>query len=297
MVVLLALLFVTSAYSASAEHDDELFPDELVKFTPYPKNPVFVTGGKGAWDELMRERCWIMRDGNQYRMWYTGYMPGGVMRLGHAVSPDGINWQRDSRYPQYGAHWVEDVQVVKQDGFYYLFAEGLNDIAHLFVSGNGISWRREGALDIRNTRGKPISDGPRGTPVGLSKGGQWYLFYERYDKGIWLAASSDMKIWTNLSDDPVLLPGPEAYDDNLIAANQVIEHGGIYYLYYHGKGHKSKAWSVNIAASKNLLEWQKYVGNPLLPAELNLSSGFVVSDGDGFRLYTTHRQVDLFINR
>ena len=106
-----------------------------------------------------------------------------------------------------------------------------------------------------------------------------------------------MKVWRNVSDDPILLPGPEKYDDLLIAANQVIRHGGRYYLYYHGKGEGSKNWTINVAVSKNLVEWEKYRGNPLLPEELNLSSGIVVPGSEGYRLYTTHRQVELFINR
>lgn len=291
-------LVLCSAHDVMAEGEDSsLFPQQLVEFAPYPNNPVFVSGEKGAWDELIRERGWILHDGDLYRMWYTGYMPGGVMRLGHATSRDGINWQRHSENPLFSAYWTEDVQVVKQGGNYYMFAEGLHDIAQLLVSSDGLSWRREGPLDIRNKRGSPITDGPRGTPVGWFNGGKWFLFYERSDKGIWVATSADMKVWTNLSDTPVLLPGPEAYDGRLIAPNQIIEHAGLYYLYYQGKGNDSKNWSTNVAVSKDLLEWRKYSGNPLLPAELNLSSGIVVFDGDGYRLYTTHRKVDLFMNR
>ena len=35
---------------------------------------------------------------------------------------------------------------------------------------------------------------------------------ERRDAGVWLARSRDLKVWTNVSDEPVLLPGPSDYD-------------------------------------------------------------------------------------
>ena len=291
------LLMWMAGMAEVVAESDRPFPDALVAFKPYANNPVFVSGGDGAWDEVIRERGWIMRDDDRYCMWYTGHMPEGVMRLGYATSDDGIIWQRHPDNPIHGAHWTEDVQVVKHDGRYYMFAEGLQDVAHLFVSQDGVSWRREGALDIRTRRGDPIEEGPRGTPVGWYENGQWYLFYERSDLGIWLAVSNDMGIWRNVSDDPVLLPGPEKYDSRLIAANQIVRHGDLYYIYYHGKGEEGGNWTVNVAVSPDLVDWEKYEGNPLLPDEWNLSSGIVVPDGEGYRLYTTHGQVDLFVNR
>src|SRR6516162_3027173 len=75
---------------------DEKFPPELTKFVPYDKNPTFTAGGKGKWDERIRERGWIMRDGGSYKMWYTGYTgkPDEILKLGYATSPDGIAWKR-----------------------------------------------------------------------------------------------------------------------------------------------------------------------------------------------------------
>src|SRR5579872_3996354 len=66
------------------------FPDELVKFVPLKNEPIFTGGGKGKWDERIRERGWIMRDGGIYKMWYTGYTgtPGEILKLGYATSDD-----------------------------------------------------------------------------------------------------------------------------------------------------------------------------------------------------------------
>src|SRR5204863_475035 len=103
---------------------------------------------------------------------------------------------------------VEDMMVVRQDAKWYMFAEGLNDQAQLLTSTDRVHWTRQGQLDVRYTDGKPLTPGPYGTPTAWHEDGTWYLFYERSDKGVWLATSKDLKTWTNKQDEPVLLPGP-----------------------------------------------------------------------------------------
>ena len=58
----------TSPMAATAE-----FPSELVDFVPFEHNPVFTAAGPGHWDVKIRERGWILHEGDQYRLWFTGY--------------------------------------------------------------------------------------------------------------------------------------------------------------------------------------------------------------------------------
>jgi hypothetical protein len=273
------------------------FPPELVKFVPYKENPIFAAA-PGQWDAKIRERGWILREAGVYKLWYTGYdgSADGLRMLGYATAADGIRWTRSPHNPLYKAHWVEDMMVVKHGGKYYMFAEGKNDRAHLLVSDDGLAWTRLGVLDIRRKDGRPISPGPFGTPTAWHENGLWHLFYERHDLGIWLATSKDMKVWQNVQDEPVLLPGPSEYDRDLIALNQILKHKGRYYAYYHGcakTGPKARLWSTAVATSTDLRHWEKYPGNPLQPVAQNKSSGIVVPDGDAFRLYTMHPAVYL----
>ena len=48
-------------------------------------------------------------------------------------------------------------------------------------------------------------------------------------------------------------------------------------------------------SSKDLVHWQKFAGNPIIAG--NRSSGIVVREDDGLRLYTMHEQVDAFYSR
>lgn len=293
----LVLLVAAGWPAASAEPAGEEFPRELVEFVPYRANPVFTAAGEGHWDAKIRERGWILRDQEGYRLWFTGYdgTGAGLKMLGSATSPDGLDWTRSAANPLYRDHWVEDMMVVRHEGTYYMFAEGRDDLAQLLTSPDGLQWTRRGQLDIRYTDGKPLSPGPYGTPTAWTEDGTWHLVYERSDAGVWLARSRDLEVWTNVEDRPVLVPGPDEYDRQLIAVNQVVRHQGRYYAYYHGRGKKPQTWSTNVAVSTDLVHWKKYPQNPLLAD--NKSSGILVHDGSQFRLYTMHDEVHVHFPR
>ncbi|MBX7254871.1 MAG: glycosylase [Candidatus Hydrogenedentes bacterium] len=296
--MLLSLSVAVSLFMAAAEPPLP-FPSELVDFVPYGHNPLFEGSGPGHWDEAIRERGWIMKEGDTYTMWYTGYVPGKapVMKLGLATSTDGYTWKRYSDAPIYDRTWVEDMIVVKQGDTYYMFAEGTNDHAHLLTSTDRVQWTDRGTLDIRYADGSPLKPGPFGTPCVLFENEVWYLFYERDDEAIWVATSKDLKTWKNIQDEPVIKRGPEPYDTKMIALNQIVKYDDCYYAYYHATAPANgpDKWTMNVAASKDLIHWQKYPGNPIIGVDN--SSGILVNDGQRYRMYCMHREVSLFLPR
>ena len=296
----LALVFLLAISNRPGRSAEAEFPNELVRFTPYRNNPVFTAAGEGHWDKRIRERGWILKEGNTWRLWYTGYdgTRAGQKMLGLATSADGLQWTRHHANPIYREQWVEDMQVVKHGDVYYMFAEGLNDEAQLLKSNNGVEWQRVGRIDVRQKNGDPLSHGPYGTPTVLFEDDRWFLFYERSDAGVWLATSKDMHVWHNVQDEPVLKPGPDDYDRDFVALNQVIKHDGKYYAYYHGAASSTERpalWATAVAVSDDLIRWKKYPRNPLFPVAENKSSGIVVHDGNRLRLYTMHDKVDVHL--
>jgi predicted GH43/DUF377 family glycosyl hydrolase len=294
MFICLALF---SACSSKEKEADDAFPQELVNFKASPDNPLFAgTGDSLTWDEKIRERGYILREDSTYFMWYTGYRKStgdSIKSLGLATSTDGIKWTRSAKNPIHSSIWVEDMCVVKSDSMYYMFAESRGDTAHLLTSSDKISWKDSGALDVRLTNGKPIEKGPFGTPAVWKENGIWYLFYERNDAAVWLATSKDMKVWTNVQDEPVLNSGPEKYDQFAVAVNQIIKYNGRYYAYYHASAFKDwREWSMNVAVSEDLIHWKKYQKNPIIGDDK--SSGIVVNDGKQYRLYTMHPEVNVY---
>lgn len=298
----ICLLAVAVASFQRLAYADDLFPKELTDFEPIATNPVFVAEGEGHWDVKIRERGWIIRDGDNWRMWYTGYdgTREGQKMLGYATSKDGLTWQRHPNNPIYREHWVEDVCIIPHAGTLYMFAEGEQDWAQLLTSQDGIAWTHVGKLDVRLSNGDPISDGPYGTPTAWFENGVWNLFYERGDKGIWLARSKDLKVFTNVQDDPIISPGPDEFDHDLIAMNQIIKYNGRYFAVIHGTKKPAdpmqpSQWSTGLATSQDLIHWTKYKGNPLRPISENKSSGLLIQDGKRFLLYTMHGKVDVHL--
>ena len=268
-------------------------------FEPVAGNPVFVSA-PGKWDTKIRERGWILKEDSGWKLWYTGYNPDQqppMMNLGLATSQDGITWTRSPENPIVSDYWVEDMMVVKHDGEYSMFAESAEENSQLLKSKDGIHWDRKGVFDVRLVNGQPISAGPIGTPTAFFEDGVWNLFYERRDAGIWLARSTDMKIWTNVSDEPLILPGPKDFDSLMIAMNQVIRVGDHYIAVMHGTGTpmKPRLWCTYLATSPDLVHWTKDPRGPLFPINENKSSGQLVQDGKFWRLYTMHDKVDLHV--
>lgn len=284
----------------SLEFASSDFPNELVRWKAGRENPIFTAEGPGHWDEKIRERGWILRHGDDWRLWFTGYddEPNALKMLGYATSHDGVHWIRSPHNPIFRGHWVEDVCVVLQGKTYYLFAESEDDNhAELLTSSDGIDWRWIGKLDVRQTDGTTASRRPCGTPTVWIEGDTWYLMYEWMDKGIWLAATKDPMslVWRDVREEPVLSPGPGDYDKELLAVNQVIRYQGTYYAIYHGSGSgmaKPRTWTTDVARSTDRVHWQKYAGNPIVDG--NRSSGVVVPMAKGFRLYTMHDKVEVF---
>lgn len=294
--IIIALLFIQcSQIKKSVVIGDTLFPKVLTHFVPYQANPLFIGGDSTTWDHQIRERGYILHEKGIYHLWYTGYSKKDPRKfLGYATSKDGIQWGRFQGNPIVNSNWVEDVFVLKSKNTYYLFAEGQGDTAHMLTSTDRIHWQEKGNLDIRNTDGSAISKGAFGTPTVYVNKGVWYLFYERDDRGIWLATSNNLKTWTNVQDTPVIKMGPDDYDQYAVAMNQVIKYKGHYYGYYHASAYKDwHEWSTNIAVSTDLIHWNKYNKNPIL--KNNQSSGIVIKDHKKFRLYTMHRRVNLYI--
>jgi hypothetical protein len=273
------------------------FPPELVNVKLSRPDSLFSGTYTSTWDSLIRERGFILKEDGLYKMWYSGYNPDRLdeIHLGYATSEDGIHWKRYPGNPIYQDGWVEDMCVLHEGGTYYMFAEGRNDVAHMLISKDGIHWEEQGSLVIIRTDGDTLA-GPYGTPTVWRENGIWYLFYEKNDLGIWLATSADLKVWRNVSDDPVIAMGPASYDKHAVAMDQIIRYKGRYFGFYHANPDEPwsrEGWNSCVAVSTDLIHWKKYPGNPLVGD--GRDSPVVVWDGERFRLYTMHPAVYLYL--
>src|SRR5207248_76951 len=105
--------------------------------------------------------------------------------------PDGLRWTRDPANPIFTGSWTEDVFVLKRNGRYLMFAEGVKDVAHQLVSPHREHWTDLGRLDVRTTDGQPIRPGPSRPPA---------VHWEKYPGN---------PIVKNNCSSPILVAGPE----------------------------------------------------------------------------------------
>jgi len=143
--MLSAFIFTTTGWATDTLRGPE-FPEELVHFQAVTKEAIFAGTGKDTWDQKIRERSFMQRQGKTWCMWHDGYNDRRTPThfLGYATSKDGWQWQRSSEKPVYDQGWIEDIYVVKHARAYYMFSEGHDDIAHF--SGLGPSDQIQGPL-------------------------------------------------------------------------------------------------------------------------------------------------------
>lgn len=294
----LVLSLIVFLFGCKNEKDDinTEFPSELVNFVPLKTDSVFAGTGGDTWDKMIRERGFILKEENIWKLWYTGYNLDSIDThfLGMATSTDGIVWKRHPNNPIYSKIWVEDMYVAKYKDKYYMFAESRDDIMHWLTSDDGLKWKDEGTVKVNRTDGTFI-EGSLGTPTIWIEDDVWYLYYEKRDSGIWVATSKDLKEWKNISDEPVIKTGPELYDKYAMAMDHIIKYNGRYYGYYHASAKEDwSEWTSDVAMSEDLIHWKKYPGNPIIG--VNKSSPIIIPDGTHFRLYTMHPDVRVFIS-
>jgi predicted GH43/DUF377 family glycosyl hydrolase len=65
--------------------------------------------------------------------------------------------------------------------------------------------------------------------------------------------------------NPVLSGTSGAWDSQSVRQNGLFKRDDIYYLYYAGEPAPGEHWQIGLATSHDMLHWEKYAGNPILP--------------------------------
>ena len=67
---------------------------DLLHWQRYPQNPVLRNGGPGSFDEVFASDPVVLKDGDQWVMFYFGLARDGHARDGAATSPDLLHWTK-----------------------------------------------------------------------------------------------------------------------------------------------------------------------------------------------------------
>ncbi|MBD3181463.1 sigma-70 family RNA polymerase sigma factor [Candidatus Poribacteria bacterium] len=220
-----------------------------VHWHKYYNNPVLENGPEGSWDEKGVFYFHVLRDRNQYHLWYVG-LPS--CNLGYAFSHDGINWTKYSGNPVmksgedggWNNKHIIGCSVLRDSGeykmWYYEIVENKGKRASqisLAFSRDGISWTPYSDNPVLRQTGKYGN----GTPHVIFNGVEYIMWYPISDPTIYpasklvFATSPDGMTWTQ---QPIiaLQAGDEESWDYLGVQEKpaVIFDGKKYRMWYSG---------------------------------------------------------------
>jgi uncharacterized repeat protein (TIGR01451 family) len=164
-----------------------------INWQKYGGNAVLGEGAADSWDDEDVSSPTVIKVGNTYHMWYGGY-DGSTYRIGHAISSNGIKWDKDPSNPVLDVGDVGDwdwlsaysPEITKLGGDFRLWYSG-ETLPQAWQTGHaessdGANWTRKGML---------IPEGLPGTfdtnsadhPGVILDGSTYKIWYSGLDDG------------------------------------------------------------------------------------------------------------------
>jgi predicted GH43/DUF377 family glycosyl hydrolase len=248
----------------------------------HPGNPVMLPGAAGEWDNEAIGSGRVIYHDNTYHMWYHGGTIGSL-GIGHATSPDGVTWTKDTNNPVLSKGKIGDWDesnvfnpgaVILIDSIFHMWYTGHegDDLSANIQIGHAtspdlVTWTKD-------TNNPVLSMGPGGTwddtwvagSYVVYDGKEYHMWYSAYNgsHGIRIghATSPDGVTWTKDPLNPVLTFETGKWDDPRVEISTVIFDGTTYHMWYSGGGYFS--WQTGYATSEDGSTWTKYPNNPVL---------------------------------
>jgi predicted GH43/DUF377 family glycosyl hydrolase len=255
-------------------------------WTKHPDNPVLIPGGDGEWDESFVAPQSVIYYKSIYHMWYWGGILYESDRIGHATSPDGIKWTKDSNNPvldvgmigSWDDHFIHGCSVILIDSLFHMWYTGHTGedlmknwrIGHA-TSPDGVNWIKDTANPVKDLYPDgPLDDHWSVVVSVLSVKDQYHMYYLTGDWGGMRTAhatSEDGINWTKDPENPVLSPESNTWENEEALAQSVLFDGTTFHLWYNGNKHWE--WRIGHAKSMDGSSWEKsYLHNPILiPSE------------------------------
>lgn len=201
----------------------------------HPQSPLFSPNPMHLWESKYVFNPAVVYDGELFHMLYRAQGADMVSRMGYAVSPDGIKWNRMEKpvfEPQetnemYG---VEDPRLTFIDGKYYMTYTAYspeNISVALASTNNFINWERYGIV---------LPESPnKDAAVFPEKINGKYVMFHRIEPDMWLAFSDDMVHWGDYVK--IASPREDMWDNVKIGVGGTpVKTDAGWLVLYHGVG-------------------------------------------------------------
>ncbi len=223
-----------------------------MKITRLSSTPVFLPDPTSEWECYNVFNPGVIYHNGLFHMYYRAQGLDWISRIGYAVSPDGVHWNR-LRQPVLSPHQggldsrgVEDPRITEIDGVFYMaytiygrdrlekdgsIAAGTGITPMLARSTNLVAWEDIGPL-VTGEFNKDHMLFPR-------KIRGRYAALHRREPNVWLAYSDDLKTWREEDMTRMYDARPENdWDCYKVGSNGVpIETEQGWLCFYHGVDH------------------------------------------------------------
>jgi len=211
----------------------------------------------------------VIKNGQQYQMWYTGQSRGKSW-IGYATSKDGKSWIRMSGSPVLAAEqpW-EKVGVMcphvifdKMTGVYRMWYSGgeqqePNAIGYA-TSTDGLKWSKHEKNPVFTAEPGNRWERDRVTACQVIHQGDWYLmfyigFRDVEHAQIGIARSRDgITNWQRHPLNPVIRPGLNQWDNDAVYKPYAIFDGRHWLLWYNGRKGPQEQIGLALHAGEDL---------------------------------------------
>jgi predicted GH43/DUF377 family glycosyl hydrolase len=278
------------------------------EWVEHPDNPVIGLGEPGEWDDDMRAVLAVHFDGSVYHLWFMGDNVAGEYRdIGHATSPDGVDWTMDPANPVLTrgepGEWDDGLLfgagVVHDGTQYHLWYSGVGAQTGTYQGGYATS--PDGTVWTKHPDNPVLKPGPAGAwddggvdpHTVILEDGVFRMWYTAGTAYVLLqtgyAESTDGVHWTKHPDNPVVAAGrhPGAWDSVYVENAYVAFDGTTYHMWYTGWD-GNEIGGIGYAVSGDGIEWMKHGDSWVFRSSEGVTSNTpVYFDGSTFHMWYT----------
>ncbi len=215
---------------------------------------------------------------------YKAYYVGSDFSTHLARSTDGVSFTDVGPVLSLGApgEWDDRIasfsSVWKDAGTYYMVYEGAGDDPAwpgdigLATSTDGVNFTKQDHI-LHHLPGT-FEAANIGTPSLHKEGDTWYMYYHGFDGTdvqIGLATGTDLATnMTRVQTSPIIETSDDGWNSGTVGKrSRLIKEGDYYYMAFEGstdQPFETASWSTGIARSTDLVNWEQFALNPVLPA-------------------------------
>ncbi|MFH0758177.1 MAG: T9SS type A sorting domain-containing protein [Bacteroidota bacterium] len=237
-------------------------------------NPVLEPGPDGTWEGTAVADPTVIFNDSIFHMWYEGTPTKSLsegMQIGHATSPDGIHWTKDTNNPvlemgtsgKWDDQWVSQPEVIYNGSEYHMWYGGDNrtfekmSIGHA-TSMDGTTWTKDARNPVLISEASGDWDYPRvNFPKVIFDGTSFKMFYSGGDFAKWqigCATSEDGSTWTKYVNNPLLSNGTNGtWDASFAAFTPVIDSAGVKFKMWYLGGSSVNSSGIGYAESNPIV--------------------------------------------